>query len=72
MRETAACMLGNVGRGIPGEVWMRLYERARRYPDVIGFTSCTTSVYQVKNDVVKADVEARSNVFLEEPWGTWT
>ena len=68
--ETAECMSGRVGRGIPGDVWMRLYERARRYPDVIGFTSCMTSVYQVRSDVVNAEDDARSNIFLVVPWET--
>jgi hypothetical protein len=60
-RETAECIFGRVGRGIPGEVCIRLYESARRYPEVIGLT-CITSVYHARTDVLKWEEDARSSV----------
>ena len=53
-------------------VWTRVKDRANRYPLVIRFTSCSTSVYQASTVVSVWLFGLQSSTFEESPCETWT
>jgi len=49
--------------------WIKLNDKASLYPEVIGLTSCLTSVYQESIEVEVNDVVETSRILDREPWG---
>lgn len=63
--------MAGIAGGVAEVVWIKLYDRASRYPLVIGLISCVTSVYQDMTVVLVRLVELQSTTEVIPPCSKW-